>query len=240
MEVSLLDLSKHEHSLVEKAASEFGPDFINANELVFFTWSFISSVKPEAYVFSLFLAQIQKSLVLCLLSAIRDHDVQLFMMLRQALENVSLASYALFETDQDAFYTTDENKILFPKKKINEKAYKWLEKNYLDHSKKIKSMKDQINESFAHANILPTPHNLYFDGKRIGNQFFDAHDRLMAKQRLWWIGNIALGVLDLFAKLIERFPIVTLVDDFHQKMGTLSKENNRILNELKSNPRFSR
>ncbi len=240
MKLTLLDLSSQEHSFVENAASEFGPDFVNAHDLVFFTWSFISSVKPEAYPFSLFLAQIQKSLVLCLLSAVRDHNVQFHMMLRQALEYVSLACYALFETDNNAFYTTDEHQILYPKRKINEKAYKWLEINYREHSDKIKNMKDQINETFAHANILPTPQNLFFDGERLGFQFFDAHDKLMTKQGLWWVGNVALGILDLFAKVIEKFPIVNLVDDFPQKMGSFSKENNRILSELKSNPRLSR
>jgi len=240
MEISLLDLSKHEHSLVENAPSEFGLDYINAHDLVFFTWTFISNVKPEAYVFSLFLSQIQKSLVLCLLSALRDHDVQFHMMLRQTLENASLASYALFETEQNAFCTTDEDDILYEKDKVKKKAYKWLEKNYRDHSDKIKNMKNQINESYAHASILPTPQNLYFNGNTIGNKFFDSHDKLMTKQRLWWVGNIALGILDLFAKIIAEFPIVTLVDDFPQKMGSLYRENNRILNELKSNPRFSR
>lgn len=240
MKISLLDLSKHEHSLVGKSPAEFGPDYINAHDLVFFTWSFISSVKPEAYVFSLFLSQIQKSLVLCLLSALRDHNVQFHMMLRQTLENASLASYALFETDQNAFCTTDEHDILYTKEKVNSKAYKWLEKNYRDHSDKIKSMKNQINESYAHASILPTAQNLYFNRNKIGIQFFDSHDKLMTKQGLWWVGNIAIGVLDLFAKIIAEFPIVTLVDDFPQKMGSLARENNRILNELKSNPRFSR
>ena len=60
MKLSLLDLSKHEHQLVEMTPSEFGPEFVNAYDLVFFIWSFISSVKPEAYTFSLFLSQIQK------------------------------------------------------------------------------------------------------------------------------------------------------------------------------------
>ena len=101
-------------------------------------------------------------------------------------------------------------------------------------------MKDQINETFAHASILPTSQNLYFDGSKLGNQFFDAHDKLMTKQRLWWIGNVSLGLLDLFAKVIEKHPIVTLVDDLSPKMISLSYENNRILNELKRNPRFSR
>ncbi|HKJ33977.1 MAG TPA: hypothetical protein VKA34_19250 [Balneolales bacterium] len=240
MKITLLDLSKEEHSLVENAQSEFGLDYINAHDLVFFTWSFISSVKPIAYVFSLFLSQIQKSLVLCLLSALRDHDVQFHMMLRQTLENASLAAYALFETDQNAFCTIDEHDILYVKEKVNKKAYNWLEKNYKDHSDKIKKMKDVINDSYAHASILPTSQNTYLNGNNIGNQFFDSHDKLMTKQRLWWVGNVALGVLDLLAKIADEFPIVTLVDNFPQKMSSLSKENNRILSELKNNPRFSR
>jgi hypothetical protein len=240
MKISLLELSKDEHLLVERAPSELGPDFVNAHDLVFFTWSFVSSVKPEAHVFSLFLSQVQKSLVLCLLSAVRDHDVQFHMMLRYTLENASIACYALFQTDHDAFYTTDEEDILYPKKKVNEKSYKWLKENYREHSDKIKNMKNIINDNFVHASILPTSKNLYCSDNRIGNRFFDFHDLLMTKYSLWWIGNVALGLLDLFAKVVERFPIVTLVDDFPQKMGSFSKENNRILNELKNNPRFSR
>ncbi len=240
MKIFLQDLSSHEHSLVENASSEFGPDFVNAHDLVFFTWSFISNIKPEAMIFSLFLSQIQKSLVLCLLSAVRDHDVQFHMMLRHSIENTSLACYALFEPDDSAFYMTDKDDILYPKKGVNSKAYKWLETNYRNHSDKLKNMKDVINTTFAHANILPTPQNLCFDEGEIGNRFFDVQDKLMTKQRLWWVGNVSLGILDLFAKIIGEFPIVTLVDDFPKKMHSFSKENTRILNELESNPRFLR
>lgn len=240
MRVSLLDLSREEHSLIKKAPSKFGPDYVNANDLVFLAWSFISHVKPEACIFLIFLSQVQKSLVLCLLSALRDHKVQFHMMLRQTLENATFAAYALFETNQKAFCTTDEHDILYTKEKVSSKAYKWLEEKYRDHSDKIKNMKKQINDSYAHASILPTTGNLCVTETNIGNQFFDSHDKLITKQRLWWVGNVAIGVLDLFAKVAAEYPIIALVDDFPQKMGSLFKENNRILNELKNNPRLSR
>ncbi|HUV49738.1 MAG TPA: hypothetical protein VMW78_01785 [Anaerolineae bacterium] len=240
MKIKLLELSKEEQDLVEKAPQEYGPAFVNAHDLVFLTWTFVNTKKPEAYAFMLFLSQIQKSLVLCLLSAVRNHEVQFNMMLRFALENASLASYSLFKPETNNFYKTDENGIMFPKESANLKAYKWLDKNYTEHSQKIKSMKDNINESFAHASILPAPQNIDYGSPQITNMFFDYPDKLFVIKNLWWVANVALGMLDLFAKVIRQYPLVTIADDFVQSLENYATENYRILNELKRNPRFAK
>ena len=202
MDITLSNLSKHEQKLIENAANEFGNNFTHAHDLVFFTWTFITSIKPAAYAFSLFLSQIQKSLVLCLLSALRNHDVQYHMMLRHVLENTSLACFSLYETDTEKFYRSDENDILYAKESATRQAYKWLEKNYPGFSAKIKDMKDNINKSFAHASILPGPLNIHVNGNTIGNLFFDKPGKLMTRHRLWWTANVTLGILILFEKVI--------------------------------------
>ena len=240
MDISLSNLSKQEHKLIENAANEFGKTFTHAHDIVFFTWTFITSIKPEAYTFSLFLSQIQKSLVLCLLSALRNHDVQYHMMLRHVLENTSLACFSLYETNTEEFCRSDENDILYADKSASKKAYKWLENNYHSFSAKIKNIKDNINESFAHASILPGPLNMHMNGNTIGNLFFDKPDKLMTQQRLWWTGNVTLGILTLFEKIIQKYPKVNLVDDFAQRMFEFSKDDTSILAHLMINPRLSR
>lgn len=246
MKVRLLDLSKQENLLVEKAPSELGPEFVLAHDLVFFTDEFFVSVNHEALpypalMFLTFHAQFHNALVLCLLSSVRKHNVQFHMMLRQALENGVLACYALFETNKDAFYKVNKYDIIEIDKNIKVKAYNWLEKNYKDRSDMIKHMKEYINELFAHAGS-PDPSNFHFDrsSSEFYTKFFDSDDILFAKIRLHLVGKTALVFLDLFAKIIKTIPIVSLVDDFSQKIDSFINESIQIENEIKSSHRIAR
>ena len=210
MKISIIELSKREHELVENAASEYGPIFVNAHDIVFFTVSFIFSITPEAYSFSLFLSQVHKCLILCLLSAVRNHDIQFHMMLRQVLEYAALGSYSLDKHAPSVFYKKGDDGLLYPKECANNKAYKWLERNYNEHSDKLKSMKEVINQTFAHASILPTTQNLYIEKDWAVGQFFDSPDKLITKQRIWWVGNVGLGIIDLFYKVSKKFPLISV------------------------------
>lgn len=240
MELYIIQLSKQENALIKNACVEYGTIFQNAHDLVFLTGHFIYSIKPEGFVFSLFIPQVQKALTLSLLSCLRNHKVQLNMMLRYALESGCLAGYALSNPNLDDFCYTDSNNCLYPKEKAKEKAYKWINSSFPSYSEKIKYMKDTINESFAHANILSAPQNYDFSETGIRSLFFDNPDELMTKKNLWWIANISFGLLDFLAKVIQKHPHVSFVDGFHEKMKIYGKENGEIKDQLASHPRFKR
>ncbi|MFH1983334.1 MAG: hypothetical protein ABIL58_15930 [Pseudomonadota bacterium] len=240
MKLDIIEMSQMEHNSVVGSAAKYGTSFVNAHDIVAFSWVCLKSVRPDAFAFILFLSQFQKSITLSLLSALRNHEVQFNLMLRQALEAGALASYALHSPDVEGFARTDAHDCLFTDRKVAKKAYKWLESEYPTHSKSMKYMKDQINESYAHASILPASDNIQFDFHKIGSTFFDKPDELITIQHLWWIGNVVIGILDLFEHITMRYPKVTLVPDFRKKMQRFGRDNTRIKIELQTNPRFAR
>lgn len=240
MDFKLEELSNAENELIKKAQLNYTYMFDNANNAVTFTWNFLSKVKPEAWIFVSFLSQVQKGLVLGLLSTLRKHEVQGFMMLRHVLESAVLACYGLYKPDLAEFGHIDSEGCAQVDEKAKDKAYKWIENNYSSFSKTIKFMKDTINKAFAHSSILLTPNTFEFEDNAMRVTFFDKDDDLMLRQRLWWIANIAIGLLNLFSEVIHDYPLVELVDGFADKMRALAIENERIKKELMQDPRFAR
>ena len=240
MKLDIIGISQTEHDLVVNAATKYGAAFVNAHDLVMFSWNFLKKVGPDALAFTLFLSQFQKGITLSFLSALRNHEVQFNLMLRQVLEASALASYALHNPNVDDFGKPNADNCLFANRKVTGKAYKWLEKEYPMHSKSMKYMKDQINESYAHANILPASDSIQFELKKIGSIFFNKPDPLFTIQHLWWIGNVIIGILDLFEQIIIHHPIVALVPNFQDKMKQFGRVNTQIKMELQANPRFAR
>lgn len=246
--ISIEDLSETENILVNSASKEYGPIYENSRSLVLLMSEFIFKIsRPEAWIFIGFLTQVQNSLYLALLSTIRRHDVQSLMMLRYSLESAVLACYALFDINPDNYAVIEPDDSLKIKGRVREKANRWLEANFKEHSGKIKYFKDVINDTSAHANFGPVFSNADFSkSEEIINHIFDdnledkEHHELMIRQRLWWIGNISFGLLDLFYGAIIKYPLVELVDDFIGKMQELGKENERIKIELKNHSRFSK
>lgn len=225
------DLSETENEMVKKAYENYGNVFDNANKSVLLIWSFFSDVKPEAFIFISFLSQVRTSLSLALLSTVRRHDVQTHMMLRNALESAVLACYALYKTNWREFGNIDDIGCLQTNDNVLNNAYKWLGDKYKDFSDGIKSFKDIINELFAHANLAPAICNVNFSELKGETLFFDK-EGILINNRLWVIANISCGLLDLFRKVIQEFPLVTLIDNFEPKMRELGTENERIKKEL--------
>ena len=240
MNYLITELSKHENRLIEEAPKEYGSIFENAHDLIFLTGNFIDRISPDGFVFSLFLPQVQKALTLSLLSCLRNHNVQFNMLLRYALESAVLAGYALKNINIDDFCFTDQQNCLYPKEKVKTKAYKWIEKDYPGYSEKIKFMKDTINESFAHANILSTSDNFNFYGKVIKSEFFDKVDPLFTKQGLWWLADVSFGFLNFFFEVNQKYSLITFQHDFPIKMKKYGIKNEEIKSQLMEHSRFKK
>lgn len=201
----------------------------------------MSETRKEAWIFISFLGKVHNSLLLALLATIRKHDVQTNMMLRQALESDVLACYALSEPVIESFTTEDQDGLLSSRKDVRTRAYKWLEEEYEDHSVKIKHMKDVINESSAHSDIMQTPTNYECLQDMMWIFIFDKDDEhSVTKQRLWWIANIAFGLIDLFSIVAKKCPLIDFVDDFAKRMSEYGSDNRKWKTKLMSDPRFDR
>ncbi len=240
MNFKIEDLSNTENALIKNAQQEYGIIYDNANNAVSLMWDFIKVVKSDGWIFISFLSQVQKFLTLALLSTVRMHDVQTNMLLRQALESAVLAGYSLTNSDLESFGYIDSNGITHENKNAKENAYKWIQNSYPIHSKKIRSFKDAINSISAHSNIINTTSNFEFNEGEMNVMFFDKPHVIITKQRLWWIANISFGVLDLFVRVVQDFPLIKFVETLPNDMKKLGVENEQVKQELTKNEAFAK
>src|SRR5215813_3086364 len=94
--------------------------------------------------------------VLALLSTLRLHKVQAYMVLRQALEAGAAAAFVIANPEPEHFAKTDAQGFIDPSQELTRKRYKWLDKHFPAGSDVIKEKKRLINNSTAHANIVVT------------------------------------------------------------------------------------
>ena len=102
-----------------------------------------------------------------------------------------------------------------------------LDQNYPQGSKSLKEMKDNINASTAHANLVYTGSNF-----EVSLPFFDFEDDYAVKSDLWRIGNIAISLLDLFYGVNQSVGSIKFVEDFSQRFGILVERSNALRAEM--------
>jgi len=234
------DIIESESQMILHGAERYGDYFINASEFNHLLQQFIKSVDPDRFIFAMFLAQVRKHHTLALFSAIRLHHIQTMMDLRQALEAGSCAAYAIANPDRAGFADVDEYGILDASQELTKKRYKWLEDNFSKGSNAIKNMKKTINESTAHSNIVYAHNNFKFDDNQgiFETPFFDIEDDYLVKTDLWQIGNIAMGLMDLFYGVNKDFDVIKFADDFVSRLKTLETENQRLKAEMMNSQRY--
>jgi hypothetical protein len=236
------DIIESESQMFLHGADRFGDYFKNAFGFNNLLQQFIKSVELDRFIFSMFLAQIRKHHLLALFSSVRLHHVQAMMDLRQVLEAGACAAYAIGNPDPVGFADTDENNIADATQELTKKRYKWLEDNFKDGSDAIKNMKGEINKSVAHSNIIYAHNNFRLDNEQrlFLTPFFDIEDDYLIKTDLWRIGNIAMGLMDLFYGVNKDLNAIKFIDNFIARLKTLELENHRLKAEIMSTDRFKK
>lgn len=237
---SIFEISEEEHRLVMRGKDEYKEAFDVPNELVKFLIRFIEKADLKVYVFMSYLSLVYNSLWLALLSALRSHQVQAMMNMRQALEAGVRAAYALVFLDRDNFVIEKGNGTLEERNNLKKLCYEWLDRKYPKESKTTKFLKESINKLFSHANLITAQNVTKFSKKKYWAMIFDKEDTLMVKANLWLVANIAFGLIDLFAKVSEETKIINLIPDFAAKMSEYGKRIENIKQDLVVHPRFSR
>lgn len=235
MELDLQKISDEENDLIQRAHSDYGESYENALQSVTLFYNFGEPTEiNDAY--NAFLPLARKSILLALLSILRKHDIQCQLMMRQFLEASVLAAYALNDKRLQSFgHITYEEGLLEINETAKDNAYKWLNKNYEEISEKIKYMKDAINSLASHANLVSAtlsasdPHSIY-----------DIEAVHVIGQRLWWIGNVIIGVLDLLIKVNTKNGGIKIVHGFEDQYRNLSAQNEIVKTSLIKHPRFAR
>ncbi len=231
-----------EKEMVLSAPERYGKYYETALECSLLMTHFLKSVDPDRWVFAAFLSQVKKHHTLALFSAVRLHKAQAMMVLRQALEAGACAAFAIANPDPAQFVDADEHGILDPSQKLAKKRYNWLAKNYPDGSIEIEKIKQQINTSDAHANLI-SAHSTFRTDDEAGlftTPFFDIEDEDFVKTHLWQIGHVALTLLHFFYKINERRDVIKFVDNFWPQIQALGQKNESLRAEMMASDRVKR
>jgi hypothetical protein len=234
------DIIESERQMVLRGSERYGNYFVNASEFNDLIQSCIKSVDPDRYIFAMFLAQIRKHTTLAIFSALRLHHLQTMMDLRQVLEAGTCAAYAIANPDVAGFADIDKDGIADATQDLTKKRYKWLEDNFKQGSDAIKNMKGAINQSAAHSNIIYAHNNFRFDSDAVKfvTPFFDIEDEYLVKTNLWQIGNVIMGLVDLFYGVNKNLNVIKFVDDFVPRLKTLESENHKLKAEMMATDRY--
>ncbi len=235
------DIIENESQYILTADKRYGAFFKNAADFNALLHSFVKEVKAEGWIFTMFLSQVRKHHTLALFSAVRRHHVQTQMDLRQTMEAGVNAAYAIENPKQEDFVTKEAG-ILNAPRALTEKRYKWLEDNYKKSSDFLKNQKRNSNQA-AHSNIIYAFLNFDFgemEKRRFNTPFFDKDDDYMIKTNLWFIGNLALGLMALFFGVNQKNKIIIFADDFLPRLKALETENHRLKQEMMKSSRFKK
>lgn len=238
---TILDIVAKEKDMFGEAHQKYGEYFENPLYFNSLLQTFITEVAPEAWIFVMFLSQVRKHHTLAMLSTTRLHHIQAMMNLRQVLEAGANAAYAIANPNDKDFAEADEDGILDLSKDLTNKRYKWLDEKYPAGSQAIKNLKNSFNSASTHSNIAYAHLNFSakdLKGKGFETPYFDIEDEYHINTDYWLIGNIALGLMDLFFGVNKDYPILIFSDDFITKLHELEKENLKLKDELMKNERY--
>jgi hypothetical protein len=232
------EIIESERLLLEGASAKYGAFYNHALDASVFLTRFVKSLDPDRFIFGRYYSQVKKHQLLALFSTVRLHQVQSTMNLRQVLEAGLCAAYAIANPDSDHFVIVDKNGLLNSSQKLTGNIYKWLDQNYPRGSKSLKEMKDNINASTAHANLVYTGSNFAVADNGVSSPFFDFEDGYFVKIDLWRIGNIAISLLDLFYGVNQSVGSIKFIDDFRDRFDALVSQSKTINAELTSTDRY--
>lgn len=236
------EMIESERLMVFTAPQRYGAYWTLASNL----WVFLSALaKSKSYVvpreiFVRFLSQVEKHHLLAAFSTVRLHHIQAMMNLRQVLEAGVCAAFAIANPDLAHFADFTAEGTLDASKTLANKRYEWLRRHFPEESSYIKAMKDQINNSTAHANIVYTQRN-YREadgGEEFSTPFFDIEDEDFVTLDLLLASRIALKLIDLFYSVNKDVKAIVWRDDFESQLVRFAKQEKALSNEMTSSDLF--
>lgn len=236
------EIISSENEMILSGEKRYGAYYINALNFVIFLGDFLKSVDHDRFVFAMFLSQIKKHSTLALFSTLRLHHIQTSMDIRQVLEAGACASYAIANPESEGFAEINSEGFIDASQELMKKRYDWLDKNYPTASEHIKNMKTSINSSSAHSNIIYANNNFKYSevDMKFEIPFFDIEDDYLVKTDLWTIGNIIMGLIDLFYGVAKNHGGLVFSDDFKSRLKNLEVENHRLKAEMMQTERYKK
>jgi hypothetical protein len=239
---TIAQIVDRERAMIQTASAHYGEFYEIALSVGLLLTQYLKSVDPDRWVFAAFQALAKKHVMLAVFSTVRLHKVQAMMDLRQAVEAGACAAYAIGNPDHTHFVDTDEHGILDPSQKLARKRYKWLDQNYPNASKAVQEIKDKINTTTAHANLISA-----YGASQANQQegwfqepFFDTEDAHFVKTDLWMIANAALTLMHVFYEVNEKRNVIKFVDNFWTSIQQFGEKNEGLRQQMMATDRFKR
>lgn len=236
------EIIESEREMILKGADQYGIFFENALECNNLLNNFVKSIDDiDKFIFLAFLSQVKKHHTLALFSVVRRHHIQAGMNLRQVIEGASWAAYALGHKEEEKFCEKGNNDVMQVPDRLGKAKNKWLTDNYKDGSEMIKRLKDLINSSTAHSNIVYAFQNFQVRADPgFDIPFFDYPDDYKIKNDLWFVGNIALGLLDLFYGVNKDYKVFQCTDEYLTTFKKFMVQNNALKVDIMQSERFQK
>jgi hypothetical protein len=233
----IYDLAEQENAIVYEFILQNQELVRNTEELIELLVNVAEIRKGDAMAYYFLHGQVKNALSQCLLSILRDHEVQAQLMLRYSIETACLAAYSLHYTRIENFMVNDEIGAK-PVQKIKEKAHKWLSQRYPDHSKNLQRLKNNVNEYYAHGNLFAAM--LKLDKSTYSYSYFDRDDALIKQSHVWEAGYVAAVIFDLLHQTAKESPVVQIREDTFRQFLLLVRESQGHRAEFLKNKRFTK
>lgn len=241
---TLDEIADSEHVLIKDASRAHGDFFDTAHALTSLLSTQIKSIdRPEKFIFVAFHGQVKKHLILALLSTVRRHHAQASMDMRQVLEAGAWAAYAMAHDDTSRFCDVGANGLVTVPKRLEKARNKWLSENYPARSAEIQRLKAHINESSAHASVIHAMTAFKMrdaDNPGFDTPIFDPEHRSQMLSDLWFVGNTAQGLVDLFHAVNEREKVFREADDFAAQFLACVAKSNQQRADMMESPEYKR
>lgn len=208
----------------------------NTEEIAKLLENVVDVCDEKAVAFYSLKNEVQIGLIQCLLSYLRNHQVQAKLMLRYSVETACLCAYSLHHTNIGNFLINDEIGAK-PVSNTSKKVYKWLNREYPTHAEKLQNVKNMINYYFAHGNLFASL--LTLDKENYSYNYFDRDDILMKQSHIWEVGFVAALVYDLIHQSARDCSVVSVRNDVFDRFLSLYAKNQNYRNALMENTRLS-
>ena len=235
---TIAEMVESERRMVLEAHERYPGYYSHAEEAVHFLSNFIKSIRADRWIFGSFLSQVKKHAMLALFSTVRLHRVQAMMDLRQVLEAGTAAAFAMVHPEHEHFVTINEKGLVDAPSQLTKRRYRWLDDKYPKSSASIKGQKDLINSSMAHPNLVAADSNFRASDDTFDAPFFDREDEHFVKTDLWMIGDIAIGLMELFYVVDEDRGDITFVDGFLARLNKLQDATRKLRAEMMASERY--
>lgn len=231
------EIAKIENELVLDSTKLYGNYYTNCIK-VFEALRKIKASKENGFVFNLFWSQLVSFCSLHILSLIRKHTVQANFILRSIYETICYTSYAMVETDIKQYGYIDERGILVPKKKIRDKVYNWLKKEFDNYSDFIQKPKSELNKLFMHPTLFAAfLHIKAFpeENKYRGLAFDDEDNEYLTEGLLIGFSNQLYHFIIMTIDVNHVYGMLEIDESFEKEVESLHKETQFLMKDIIKN-----